>query len=321
MKAGAEVITRNYGYDVLSSGQENNSDFRETVTAVFEETDFYLSNAFVMRAGLRAEYNSLRNKIALDPRVSLAHKAGEKGQFSLAYGTFRQSPKNEFLRYDVSLQSERAQHLILNYQRISENRTFRVEIYLKNYRDLLKIHGQNFNNEGSGYARGVELFWRDNESVENLDYWISYSFLDTKRDYLDFPYEAVPSFASKHNFSAVAKYFVPKMKSQLGATWSWTSPRPYNNPNEDSFNNARTPAYSDLSFNWSYLPKPYLIVYFSCTNVLGRDNIFGYEYSSVLNEQGQYAGRPVRQAAPRFLFLGIFITLSKDKSVNQLPVL
>jgi hypothetical protein len=29
----------------------------------------------------------------------------------------------------------------------------------------------------------------------------------------------------------------------------------------------------------------------------------------------------VRQAAPRFAFIGIFITLSKDKSVNQLPSL
>lgn len=321
VKAGVEVITRDYNYNVSSCGQQNIFDFTETVTAVFEETDFYLSNAFVIRAGIRGEYNSLRDKTTFDPRISFAHKAGEKGQFSLAYGTFSQSPKNEFLRYAVSLKSERAKHLILNYQRISTNRTFRVETYLKHYRDLLKIRDNDFNNEGRGYARGVELFWRDNESVANLDYWISYSFLDTKRDYHDFPYEAVPSFASKHNFSAVAKYFVPKMQSQLGATWSWTSPRTYNNPNETSFNNAKTPAYSDLSFNWSYLPKPYLIVYFTCTNVLGRDNIFGYEYSTVLNEQAQYARRPVRQPAPRFVFLGIFITLSKDKTVNQLPVL
>jgi hypothetical protein len=55
--------------------------------------------------------------------------------------------------------------------------------------------------------------------------------------------------------------------------------------------------------------------------VLGRDNIFGYEYSRTLNEIGQYNSRPVRQPAPRFLFLGIFLTLSKDKSVNQLPTL
>jgi hypothetical protein len=114
---------------------------------------------------------------------------------------------------------------------------------------------------------------------------------------------------------------VQSLKSQFGATYSVTSGRPYHNPNEDEFNRGRTPSYRDLSFNWSYLPKPYLIVYFSCTNVLGRDNVFGYEFSSTPNELGAYNSRAVRQPAPRFIFLGIFITLSKEKSVNQLPTL
>jgi hypothetical protein len=114
---------------------------------------------------------------------------------------------------------------------------------------------------------------------------------------------------------------VKDINSQLGFTYSFTSGRPYNNPNTTTFNGAKTPNYSDLSFNWSYLPKPYLILYFSCTNLLGRDNIFGYEYSSTPNADGTYNNRPVRQPAPRFVFLGIFITLSKDKSVNQLPSL
>lgn len=132
---------------------------------------------------------------------------------------------------------------------------------------------------------------------------------------------AIPSFASKHNISVVAKYFITRLRSQLGATWSFTSGRHYNNPNEPEFNAGRTPSYRDLSFNWSYLPKPYLIVYFSCTNLLGRDNIFGYEYGSVPNDDGLYNSRAVRQPARRFLFLGLFYTISKDKSVNQLPTL
>jgi outer membrane cobalamin receptor len=177
------------------------------------------------------------------------------------------------------------------------------------------------NNAGSGYAEGIEVFWRDNHSIRNVDYWISYSYLDTKRDHLHFPGQAIPSFASRHNFSAVYKHFIQDIKSQLGFTYSFTSGRPYNNPNQNKFNAGRTPGYSDLSFNWSYLPEPYLIVYLSCTNLLGRDNIFGYEYSSTPNAEGVYNSRAIRQAAPRFLFIGIFITLSKDKSVNQLPSL
>lgn len=322
LKTGVEVFTRNYSQVVhpVNSGTVSTA-FEEIISAGFAEADVYASNNFVTRAGVRGEFNSLTGKSSVDPRVSLAYKVGGNGQVSLAWGKFRQTAKNEWLKLNTSLQGEKADHYILNYQRIENNRTFRVETYYKKYDDLVKVENGVVTNNGNGYARGVEFFWRDNESVSKLDYWISYSFLDTKRDYLNFPVKAAPSFASKHNFSVVGKYFVEKMKSQLSATYSYTSGRPYNNPNESVFNGSKTPSYQDLSFTWSYLPKPYLIVFFSCTNLLGRDNIFGYEYGSALNEDGLYNSRAIRQPAPRFLFLGIFITISKDKSVNQLLTL
>jgi hypothetical protein len=314
LKSGVEVIHRNY--------DQTFNSFDETISSLFSEADVYASNKFVARVGGRVEYNSLQSKLSLDPRISLAYKTSDNGQFSFAFGNFRQSAKNELLRIRPTLLSEQAQHFILNYQHIDNNRTFRVETYYKRYDNLVKINSvSGLDNSGSGYARGVEFFWRDKQSIKKLDYWISYSLLDTKRDYLNFPVSATPTFASKHNFSVVGKYFVAKIKSQLGATWSFASGRPYNNPNEELFNHGRTPSYQDLSFNWSYLPKPSLIVYLSCTNVLGHNNIFGYEYSSTRNEEGFYNSRAIRQPAPRFIFIGIFITLSKDKSVNQLPSL
>lgn len=176
-------------------------------------------------------------------------------------------------------------------------------------------------NSGRGFAKGLELFWRDNESVSRLDYWISYSLLDTKRDYLNYPSSSTPAFASRHNFSAVAKYFFAKLKSQVGTTFSYASGRPYYNPNHDRFLSEMTKSYADLSINWSYLPTPSLIIYLSCTNLTGRENIFGYEYSKNINDQDNYNRRAIMQPAPRFLFFGVFLTLSKDKSVNQLPTL
>jgi outer membrane cobalamin receptor len=274
--------------------------------------------------GARAEYNDRLNKTGFDPRMSLAYKTGDAGQFSFAYGMFRQSPKNDWLRINQKLQSEKAEHFILNYQRIENNKTLRVETYYKRYTNLVKF-GEggiaDLNNRGNGYARGFELFWRDNETFKSVDYWVSYSFLDTKRNYLNFPQSATPSFASRHNFSMVYKHFVKQLKSQLGFTYSYASGRPYQDPNNNIFNGKLTPHYEDLSFNWSYLPKPYLIIYFSCTNLLAHNNIFSYEFSSQKNEEGLYNGRAITQPAPRFVFLGIFITLSKDKSVNQLPTL
>jgi hypothetical protein len=324
LKAGVEVIQRNYRHQFWDSTLLQPTGFVETIMAGFAEADVYTSNKFVTRVGARLEYDNLIEKISVDPRLSLAYKTGESGQVSFAYGTFRQSPKNEQLRIDEGLDPEKAEHFILNYQLVENNRTFRIETYYKRYDDLVKFSDGNpeyFNQQGKGYARGIELFWRDNRSIKNVDYWVSYSYLDTQRDYLDFPQSATPTFASAHNFSLVYKHFVQPIKCQLGFTYSFTSGRPYNDPNTENFNGSKTPYYSDLSMNVAYLPKPFLIVYLSCTNLMGRDNIFGYEYSRIRDDNGVYQNRPIRQAAPRFLFVGIFITLSKDKSVSQLPTL
>ncbi|MCU0358439.1 MAG: TonB-dependent receptor [Cyclobacteriaceae bacterium] len=322
LRTGAEVIYR--PYSVRADTSAFKPGFDETITAGFAEADIMTSKHFVARTGLRLEHNSLLQRASADPRISLAYKAGKSGQVSFAYGRFRQSAAKEYLRLDNQLDNEKASHYIINYQMISNNRTFRVEAYYKQYDDLVKFQQENrfqFTNAGTGYAKGIELFWRDNKTFNYVDYWISYSFLETERDYLNTPYAVMPSFASRHNFSIVYKHFVPSIKSQLGLTYSFTSPRPYNNPNDETFNNGRTPAYHDLSANISYLPKPHLIIYLSCTNLLGYENIFGYEFSPVPDAQGVYASRPIGQPAPRFLFLGVFLTLSKNKAFNQLPSL
>src|SRR5690606_7735399 len=167
------------------------------------------SSKFVTRVGVRAEHNSMMETIKVDPRISLGYKTGENGQVSMAYGRFRQTPLNKYFVLDTDLVSEQAEHFIANYQFISNNRTFRVETYYKRYFDLVKyIHADpnTLENTGNGFAKGFELFWRDNKSLKNVDYWISYSYLDTERDYLNFPVSSTPNFASRHNFSAVYKH-------------------------------------------------------------------------------------------------------------------
>jgi len=319
IKTGVEIIHRNY---VEQREFASSDSFRELVISGFLESDVYANKHFVARGGLRFEHDAISSRTTADPRFSMAYKMPGSGQFSLAYGHFRQTPRNALLLLRPNLYPEQASHYILSYQRIKNNRTLRIESYYKRYNHLVTYTGGTDNaldNSGYGFAKGVELFWRDNESVDNVDYWITYSFLDTERKYLHFPIQTTPSFASKHNFSIVYKHFVTKIKSQPGFTYSYASGRPYNNPDDNEFNGSRTHSYQDLSVNWSYLPNPSLIIYFSCTNILGRDNVFGYEYSSGLNPQGVHNSRAIRPTAKHFVFVGIFVTLSKEKSVNQLP--
>ena len=50
----------------------------------------------------------------------------------------------------------------------------------------------------------------------------------------------------------------------------------------------------------------------------GRKNVFGYNYAPMPDAQGDYAGMAVGPPADRFIFVGVFITLSQDKKANQL---
>jgi hypothetical protein len=202
--------------------------------------------------------------------------------------------------------------------------TFRAETFYKSYENLVTFEGLPDNpellkNGGSGDAKGIDFFFRDRQTFRNTDHWITYSFVDSKRSFNQFQTQVQPSFAPKHNLSIVVKHFIVPLKSQLGASFAYNDGYSYTNPNVDNSEmNAKTKSFQNLSLSWSYLPKPNLIIHLACTNVLGRDNVFGYTFSPKANSQGAFESIPQGQIAPRFLFLGIFLTLSKDKTANNL---
>lgn len=324
LRVGQEVFLRSFTDNLTGEEGTFVNEKDETLPATFAEADIYVSNKLMFRAGGRLEYSSLVGEWNAAPRASLALKTSQFAQVSLAYGCFYQTPENQRFRVTTQLGNEISSHYILNYQVQKDNRTFRVEGYWKDYNELVKFNGSEpfnpafYSNGGGGYARGVDVFWRDARSFRNIDYWVSYSFLDTERDHLDFPTTATPGFASKHNFSVVYKHFIDLINSQIGATYSFGSGRAYTNPNQDGFMNSQLPSYQDLSFNIAYLFRPQVIVYASATNLLGRDNIFGHEFANAPDANGMYASREIGQPAKRFLFVGIFVTMSGDKNANQL---
>jgi len=329
MRAGSEYFQDNYDWQIPSV--EDSSPFNRTLlshrAAHFMETDTYLTSRWVARLGVRSEFSNLTDTWTASPRVSLAYKTGKDSQVSLAYGKFRQAPLPDYRLVNDGLADEQATHYIANYQITQSGRTFWAEVYHKQYDQLTKFDAEQsydpttYNNRGKGYARGLDIFWRDRRSVDNLDYWLSYSLLDTKRNYRDFPTRAVPTFASRHNFSAVGKYFLTAWRTQVGAAYTFASGRPYFNPQQERFHADRTKNFHSLSVNAAWLIKQHIILYAAATNVLGRDNVFGYQYADQPNESGNYDRLAVRPPAPRFFFVGFFITLSKGKMKNQLDTL
>lgn len=306
---------------------------KENIVAGFGEADIYVTNNIAARAGVRVEHSELLDESNVAPRISFAYKFADKSQVSLAYGIFYQDPERKYLPSFNALHFQKATHYILQYEKITEDRIFRTEVFYKKYVALLKTaqtYNQTFsaiNNKGFGDAKGIEFFWRDKKTIKNVDWWISYSYLDTKRDFLNYPFAIEPSFVSKHTASIVAKKFVTPLKMQFNVSYTFASGRPFydivydNSRNKYSIiENGRTKDYNNLSFSMNYLPsigktnaKAFSVFVFSVTNVLGFNNVYNYNFS--VNGQNKLAITP---PAKRFIYLGYFISLGIDRTQDEI---
>ncbi|WP_026956260.1 TonB-dependent receptor [Algoriphagus vanfongensis] len=319
--SGIEYIQNGYKEAIIEAQVER--DYEDHQFYGFTEWDFYLSKKLVFRSGLRAGHSSLNQETWLDPRASFAYQVSENGQISLAGGTFSQVPTENFRVLNPGLKNVKAKHLILNYLYGGNGRTLRAEAFYKSYDNLVTFDGLPMApldpiNEGKGFAKGIDLFYRESRLVKNTDFWVTYSFVDSKRQFDQYSSKVQPSFAPKHNFSIVAKHGFESLQSQLGMSFSMNDGYAYTDPNQGEEMNSKTQSFQNLSLSWSYLPKPNLIIHFAVSNVLGRENVFGYQYAQTPNSSGVYESLPSGQAAPRFLLLGVFLTLSKDKTANNL---
>ncbi|WP_028889658.1 TonB-dependent receptor [Tenacibaculum ovolyticum] len=298
--------------------------FDNNILGSYVEADIFFSKKLASKVGIRGEYSELLNDFTISPRASIAYKSGKNTQFSLAYGRFYQNPKNDYLKFNTNFKAENTSHFIANYQYVKNKQIFRVEGYYKKYQDLVKydtnlsLPTSNYSNLGEGFAKGVDVFWRDNKSIKNTDYWVSYSFLDTERDYKNYPTKATPNFASAHNLSIVAKHWVEDWKSQLGFSYNFASGRNYTNPNEVGFLNNKTKNYNSVSVNWAYLISQQKILYFSVNNVFGTQNVSGYNYKNTPNMNGVFDRQAIIPNVDRFFFVGFFWTISDNKKDNQL---
>lgn len=295
-----------------------NGNVKDFNSALFSEAEVKPFSKLALRVGLRGENSSVIDNSKLAVRTSAAWLISKDVQCSLAYGTFYQTPEESIMKFDPKLGYEKAEHFIANIQYEKNDRIFRVEGYLKQYKGLVTYDAAQYynplvyNNSGDGYSKGIDVFYRDRKSFKNLDYWISYSYIDSKRKYRDYPEKVAPPFAANHNFTIVAKQWVQKITTQFGATFSWSSGRPYNDPNSPHFMDKKTANYCDVSLNVSHLTNIFgkgTILYASVNNVFGRDNIYGYRFYSVPNSSGIYESIPVRSESKRFILFGLFVTI------------
>jgi hypothetical protein len=324
IRAGIELNTTKE--ETWVSIAQKNYEFRDDITSLFAETDLGISNDLSLKIGARAENSSSINRWNFSPRFAMAYRISKEWTSSLAYGTFFQNPESRFFTENYQPNYQRADHYIFQVQRAADGRSLRLETYYKKYQDLIKTTTDFYrpialNNNGSGYAKGVELFWRDKKSLKNIDYWVSYSYLDSKRDYLNYTESLFPNFAAKHTLSVVAKKFVTNWKTGFNISYNYNSGRPYynfvtENGNTVLKNQGFVKDYQAVNFSLNYLPnlgkkdaRAFTILVLSINNVLGTKNEFGYNFSS-----NGLKSRAIVPPTNTFVFIGAFISFGTDRT-------
>ncbi|MCU0469053.1 MAG: TonB-dependent receptor [Arcicella sp.] len=314
----------------LQEGKKYDYSLNDKFVSLFSESEFYITRKLAGRIGVRGEYTSLANDWNVAPRFSLAYKTGQYSQVSFAGGKFYQTPYYQYYFYNKNLTFETANHAVLNYQIIKNKRTFRVEGYYKKYENLVReyptqqsyfdANPQRFpsgktDNSGYGFAQGVDVFFRDSKTIKNGDFWLNYSYCDSKRLFANYLEEAQPTFVSNHNLNLVYKHFIAKPMMTISATYSYTSGRPYYNPNNPNFLSERTPDVHNTSVWINYLTNikgNFMVIYLSVDNILGTKNIYNYRYSNDGKTRTE-----ITPAANRMIMIGTYITISKKKVLPE----
>jgi len=317
LKFGCELI--HFDYEQKIRMDENyRLPFTNNQLSGFAEIEYKLTKKFATRIGTRFENSSQLKETTLVPRLSAAYKTGKHSQISLAGGQFDQNPENDYLKFAPQLKPEKAQHAVMTWQYQTELKTFRIEGYMKKYTDLVKFteplatNALDYSNTGNGHAEGVDIFWRDKQTFNLTDYWVSYSWINARRDYKDFPMAAVPTFVSEHNLSVVYKRFLEPLRTYASVTYSFASSRPYHDPNLTGFMNSETQNYNDISLSLTYLMELFgkeSVLHLMVNNLAGFDNVYGYNFSNTPNSLGKYESTPIKSSFVRQIILLVSINL------------
>ena len=124
--------------------------------------------------------------------------------------------------------------------------------------------------------------------------------------------------------SVITKRYFEKIRTNVGLTYSFTSGRPYYNPNRNADGAAgfladRTPAVHLVSLSASHITSlkgNFLILYATVDNLLNSKLIYTYRYTPDRNDGTGTTRYAVGPTTYRSFFVGAMWMLSKKAKVN-----
>lgn len=298
--------------------------FHATVRGVrdagFIEADTMLLPHVRAIVGLRTDNASLTHRRTVDPRISLAWEPRRNVTFSVAGGVYHQVPA----AYDfigpvgrVVLPAMRVNEVIGAVQFGKNDRLARFEVYTKEYSHLVALDRNYLPVAGGvGRAEGFDVFLRSSLPWA-MNGRATYSFGNSRRTDPDSGQVAAAPFDVTHTASVIVERAFGGWVTGLAARYA--SGRPFTpiidgvpaatggfSPVYGAPSSERYPSLLrfDLSTSRYYRLNRHtgLVLYAAITNVLGRENVYSYEYSDDFKSR-----RPTPSLFKRGLYCGFSV--------------
>lgn len=292
-------------YSPTAPVRRDDVDARTISPGLYAEDKLRLVGPLYATLGVRVDRSSATRTWTADPRGALAWRMNEHHTLRVAAGRYHQLPDAQYqdpVYGNPALGALRADHVIAGWEWKSDAANARVEMYRKDYGDLVTQDSlRYYANGGHGRARGVDLFLQG--SRRWLSGWISYGWLDAKRKVLDDPDEVPSASSVRHSLSAVANWQASP-RWMLGAHWKHSTGRPYTpivgrtydgtaslwRPVVGTHGSGEYPAYDRLDVRVTRLfslprgaglpPSSVCVAYVEGLNVLATRNVLEYVWNS-----------------------------------------
>ena len=309
LNVGLENFFRHDETSYAYSSTISPDSINHSIGALFATAVLNINSNLYGELSDRMEYTSINNLWNSNPRVALTYNLSGV-HFSGIIGKYTQLPENKYLLLNKNLLAEECTQYVGGMYYEKKDKVYRIETYYKKYNDLALQEPTTLNSNGYGYSKGVDVFFNDRNLFRNFEYMLAYSFCLSKRKYQDYTELSTPQYATTHNATVSIKYNIPIVKSILGITNRFASGRPYHDPTKDGIMNSTTGVYNSVDMSLTYLASKKVIIYASASNLLGRQNVYNYNYTVDATSAGGYRKTPVIDSSNHFFYLGIFITLS-----------
>jgi ferric enterobactin receptor len=225
------------------------SDRGSVLSAYLQDELKLMDGKLALKAGLRANYFDVTQKMYFEPRASATLKLTDafklKGALGLYYQFAKQVEREDItngsrnfwvLANNKELPVTSSKHYILGFSYEVNDYLFDVEAYYKDINNDTRYSLRFAPTVGVGLA-AQETFFNGTGTVKGIDFlvqkkfgdytgWIGYTLAQADKNIAQFSATAFPSnFDVRHEFKSVNIYKLGRW--DLGATWFFATGRPY----------------------------------------------------------------------------------------------